>query len=102
MKRALALFILLSANHAWGMDGQGNSSDHFTVGSSLGTAGISASTSNALRPYESARDDALAYVASAGDIRGARLESALRQYRRDHAEADSSDMQIALAIASLR
>jgi len=30
------------------------------------------------------------------------LESALRQYRRDHAEADSSDMQIALAIASLR
>ena len=102
MSRALALLVLLSASQVWGMDGQGNSSDHFTVGSSLGTAGISASTSNALRPYESARDDALAYVASAGDIRGARLESALRQYRRDHAEADSSDMQIALAIASLR
>ncbi|SUD38444.1 Holliday junction resolvase [Ectopseudomonas mendocina] len=102
MPRALALLVLLSASQVWGMEGQGNSSDHFTVGSSLGTAGISASTSNALRPYESARDDALAYVASAGDIRGARLESALRQYRRDHAEADSSDMQIALAIASLR
>lgn len=102
MKRAVALLVLLSAGQAWGMDGQGNSTDHFTVGSSLGTAGITASTSNALRPYESARDDALAYVASAGDIRGARLESALRQYRRDHAEADSSDMQIALAIASLR
>lgn len=102
MTRAFVLLVLLSTGQAWGMDGQGNSSDHFTVGSSLGTAGISASTSNALRPYESARDDALAYVASAGDIRGARLESALRQYRRDHAEADSSDMQIALAIASLR
>lgn len=102
MTRAFVLLVLLSTGQAWGMDGQGNSSDHFTVGSSLGTAGISASTSNALRPYESARDDALAYVASAGDIRGARLESALRQYRRDHAEANSSDMQIALAIASLR
>lgn len=102
MPRALALLALLSASQVWGMDGQGNSSDHFTVGSSLGTAGITASTSNALRPYESARDDALAYVASAGDIRGARLESALRQYRRDQAEADSRDMQIALAIASLR
>lgn len=102
MTRAFALLVLLSTSQAWGMDGQGNSSDHFTLGSSLGTAGITASTSNALQPYQSARDDALAYIASAGDIRGARLESALRQYRRDHAEADSSDMQIALAIASLR
>jgi uncharacterized protein (TIGR02448 family) len=93
---------MLSAGQAWGMDGQGNSSDHFTVGSSLGTAGITASTSNALRPYQSARDDALAYVASAGDIRGARLESAIRQYRRDHADSANSDMQIALSIASLR
>lgn len=102
MRRALALFVLLSAGQAWAMEGQGNSSDHFTVGSSLGTAGTSASTSNALQPYQSARDDALAYVASAGDIRGARLESALRQYRRDHPDADSSDMQVALTIASLR
>ena len=102
MPRVLALLVLLSASQVWGMDGQGNSSDHFTVGSSLGTAGITASTSNALQPYQSARDDALAYIASAGDIRGARLESALRQYRRDHADADGSDMQVARAIASLR
>lgn len=102
MKRALALFILLSTSQAWGMDGQGNSTDHFTVGSSLGTAGITASTSNSLRPYQGARDDALAYIASAGDIRGARLESALRQYRHAHPDAASSDMQVALAIASLR
>ena len=102
MKRAVALLVLLSASQAWGMDGQGNSSDHFTVGSSLGTAGISASTSNSLRAYQSARDDALAYVASAGDIRGARLESALRQYRRDHPDAGTSDMHLAQAIASLR
>ncbi|PIA66468.1 DUF2388 domain-containing protein [Pseudomonas sediminis] len=102
MKRALALLVMLSASQAWGMDGQGNSSDHFTVGSSLGTAGISASTSNSLRAYQSARDDALAYVASAGDIRGARLEGAFHQYRHDHPDADSSDMQVAQAIASLR
>lgn len=102
MKRAVALLVLLSASQVWGMDGQGNSTDHFTVGSSLGTAGITASTSNSLRPYQSARDDALAYVASAGDIRGARLEHALRQYRHDQPDANSSDMQVALAIASLR
>lgn len=101
MKPALALFILLSASQAWGMDGQGNSTDHFTLGSSLGTAGITASTSNALRPYQSACDDALAYVASGGDIRGVRLEHALRQYRHDQPDANSSDMQVALAIASL-
>ncbi|WP_277373813.1 DUF2388 domain-containing protein [Pseudomonas sp. AA-38] len=101
MQRALALLVLLTAGQVWGMDGQGNASDHFTLGSSLATAGITASTSNSLRPYQSARDDALAYIASAGDIRGARLESALRQYRHDHADADSSDMQVAQAIASL-
>ena len=93
---------MLSASQAWGMDGQGNSSDHFTVGSSLGTAGITASTSNSLRAYQSASDDALVYVASAGDIRGARLESALRQYRRDHPDTGTSDMHLAQAIASLR
>lgn len=102
MTRALVLLVMLSAGQAWGMDGQGNSTDHFTVGSSLGTAGITASTSNALRPYQSARDDALAYLASAGDIRSARLEGALQQYRRDHAGSTISDMQLAQAIASLR
>jgi uncharacterized protein (TIGR02448 family) len=83
------------------MEGQGNSSDHFTVGSSLGTAGTSASTSNALRPYEKAREDALAYVASTGDIRGARLESALHHYRSHHPYSAVSDMQLALSIATL-
>ncbi|HEY1027143.1 MAG TPA: DUF2388 domain-containing protein [Pseudomonas sp.] len=102
MKRAVALLVLLNAGQAWGMDGQGNSSDHFTVGSSLGSAGITASTSNSLHPYRSARDDALAYVASAGEIRGARLESALRHYRRDHPDTDTSDMQVALSIATWR
>ena len=102
MTRAFALLVLLSTGQAWGMDGQGNSSDHFTLGSSLATAGITASTSNSLRPYQSARDDAMAYIASAGDIRGAQLESALRQYRQAHPDAASSDMQVAQAIASLR
>jgi len=101
MRRALALCVLLSAGQAWAMEGQGNSSDHFTVGSSLGTAGTSASTSNALRPYEKAREDALAYVASTGDIRGARLESALHHYRSHHPYSAVSDMQLALSIATL-
>lgn len=100
MTRTLALLVLLGASKVWAMDGQGNSSDHFTLASSLGTAGITASTSNALSPYQKAHDDALAYVASAGEIRGARLESALQHYRRDHPDNRLSDMQLARVIAS--
>lgn len=105
MKTAQALVavaLLLSVSHAGGMEGQGNSVDHFTVASSLGTAGTSISTSNALSPHKAAREDALAYIASAGEIRGAQLESALRQYRRAHPQSGLSDLQLALSIASLR
>lgn len=103
MKRTLAsALLLLTASQAWGLDGQGNSVDRFTVASSLGTAGTSASTSQALPPYERAHDDALAYVASAGDIHGAHLQSALRHYRHAHPHTTLSDMQLARAIASIR
>lgn len=83
------------------MEGQGNSSDRFTVASCIGTSGITITTSNALSPYKAARDDALAYVASAGNIRGVRLESALHHYRSHHPDTAISDMQLALSIATL-
>lgn len=103
MQRTFALtLLLLGASQAWSMDGQGNSVDHFTLASSLGSAGTSASTSNARRPSQAARDDALAYIASAGEIRGAQLESALRQQRHMHPQSTLSDMQLALSIATSR
>jgi|GEM_PF-6450309 len=83
------------------MEGQGNSSDRFTVASCLGTFGITITTSNALSPYKAARNDALAYVASADDIRGVRLESTLHHYRSHHPDSAVSDMQLALSFATL-
>lgn len=102
MKRLYVPMIatLLVASQAWAMDGKGNSSDHFTVGTSLGTAALSESTSHPARTYASARDDALAYVGSAGAIHGAQLEQALREYRHDHPQSRLTDMQLAQAIAS--
>lgn len=93
--------LLLAAGQAWGMDGKGNSSDHFTVATSVGTAALSESTSRPLQAYREARDDALAYVASGGAIHGAQLERALRCYRSAHPGSAMSDMQVAQAIASL-
>ncbi len=99
--RALMIATLLAAcGPARAMDGQGNSVDHFTVATSLGTAAVSESTSHPVQPYTAARGDALAYVASAGGIHGAQLEQALRHYRHMHPQSTLSDMQLALAIAS--
>ncbi|MEP9315759.1 DUF2388 domain-containing protein [Pseudomonas sp. LABIM340] len=100
LKRSAAALLLAAAGPATAMDGKGNSSDHFTVGSSLGTAAVSESSSQAPRAYQQARDDALAYVASAGHIHGAQLEQALRLYRSEHPQSPLSDLQVAQAIAS--
>lgn len=94
------LATLLAAGQAWAMDGKGSSSDHLIVATSLGTAAVSESTSHPVQTYKAARDDALAYVASSGSIRGAQLEQALRHYRLEHPQSTSSDMQLAMAIAS--
>lgn len=99
LKRTAAVLLAL-AGPASAMDGKGNSTDHFTLGTSLGTAAVSESTSQAPRAYRQARDDALAYVASAGQIHGAQLEQALRRYRNEHPQSRLSDLQVAQAIAS--
>jgi uncharacterized protein (TIGR02448 family) len=102
MSRArLLLAGLAFAGQAWAMDGKGNSTDHFTVGSSLGTAAASGSTSHSGRTYQAARDDALLFIASHGRLRGARLEQALRVYRQAHPQSLSSDHDLAEAFACL-
>lgn len=45
-----------------------------------------------------ARDDAAAFVASEGELRGARLESALHQLRKTQAKLHASDLELAEAI----
>lgn len=67
--------------------------------SSAGTSGSSGSTSEDDKVVLDARDDAASFVASAGRIRGAQLEAALRQLREHRVEArNASDMELARAI----
>ena len=104
MKRASPLLIatlLAAAGQAGAMDGKGNSSDHFTVATSLGTAALSESTSQPLRPYRAAPDDAVADIAADGQIHRAQQEQAVRRYRQAYPQSGLSDMQLARAIASL-
>jgi uncharacterized protein (TIGR02448 family) len=48
-----------------------------------------------------ARDDAAAFVASQGNIRGVRLEAALQHIRQQVTTLQGDDMQLATAILSL-
>lgn len=45
-----------------------------------------------------AQDDAAAFIASDGQLRGARLESVLRYLRRSQAKLHASDLELAQAI----
>ncbi|MCU1752353.1 DUF2388 domain-containing protein [Pseudomonas sp. 6D_7.1_Bac1] len=65
------------------------------------SAGISVSLYSTFKDHKmvtSARDDASSYVASGGAIRGAYLESALKQIRHDHPDLKASDEELANAI----
>ncbi|MNR53900.1 hypothetical protein D3C85_1739890 [compost metagenome] len=48
-----------------------------------------------------ARDDAASFVASQGDIRGARLEAALQHIRQQAPQLQADDLQLAQAILAL-
>lgn len=65
---------------------------------------VSSDASSSLRDsklVQAARDDAASFIASAGAIRGAKLEAALRHIRSQDAElARHNDQQLALAILS--
>lgn len=77
----------------------GSSAGTSAGASSEGSSASSGSTSGDDKLVLQARDDAAAFVASDGRIRGARLEAALRQLREGSAAArDASDMQLAQAI----
>ena len=65
---------------------------------------IGATTSLTTEPpkiFKSAKSDALAFIGSDGEIRGAQFEQASRYYRSTSAPPLMSDTQLALAIAVL-
>lgn len=65
------------------------------------SAGISASLYSTFKDEKivvAAQDDATSFIASDGAIRGAYLEAALQQIRRDHPDLQASDEQLAAAI----
>ncbi|WP_046382957.1 DUF2388 domain-containing protein [Pseudomonas veronii] len=64
---------------------------------------IGATTSLTTEPpkiFKSAKTDALAFIGSDGEIRGAQLEQASRYYRSTYSSPILSDMQIAQLIAA--
>jgi len=66
---------------------------------SAGSSASSGSTSGDDKVVLAARDDAAAFVASDGRIRGVRLEAALRHLRTaDAAARDATDLQLARTI----
>lgn len=62
--------------------------------------GTSALTSNGPEAYKSAKSDALAFIGSNGEIRGARFEQASRHYHATGRPPLMSDQQLARAIAA--
>ncbi len=72
-----------------------------------GTKSTSDATSDVTSSFDddkivlAARDDAASFVASAGEIRGARLEAAFKHIRNLQPQLAASDMQLAQAIVAL-
>ena len=67
-----------------------------SAGSASGASSAGSSSSGDDKIVLDARDDAAAFVASDGAIRGARLEAALLHLReRDAAQRDASDLALA-------
>lgn len=65
------------------------------------TSGTAWLTSKPFEMLTAAKSDALAFVGSDGDIRGAQFEQAIRTYHTAYPAPHMSDMQLAQAIAVL-
>jgi uncharacterized protein (TIGR02448 family) len=63
-------------------------------------AGTTSLTTDAPKLFTSSKTDALAFIGSDGEIRGAAFEQASRYYRSTYASPHMSDMQLAKAIVS--
>lgn len=79
----------------------GSTAGAATGGGSASSAASSDSSSGANKRIVQARPDAARFVASDGAIRGARLEAAFAQLRRDDAAVTQDDLALARYILSL-
>jgi len=64
------------------------------------TGGTTMLTSDGPSAFKSAKSDALAFIGSNGEIRGAQFEQASRYYRASHRSPLMTDAQLARAIAA--
>lgn len=71
-----------------------------TLAPSFLIAGTTGLTSLASNGFKSAKTDALAFIGSDGEIRGAQFEQAVRYYHSAYAQPYVTDKQLALAIAA--
>lgn len=105
MKRsAFLLFVALitAAPLALASSFAGTSAGSAAGGSSASSASSDSTSGNDDKVVLAAREDAAAFVASDGAIRGAQLESALRHLREHDAKARvASDLDLAKAILAL-
>ncbi|QXI57027.1 DUF2388 domain-containing protein [Pseudomonas sp. OE 28.3] len=97
----VALLVSINAHASEGSDDSYNNSmlsvlmaPTYTV---AGTTGFTMLASNNFKP---AKADALAFIGSDGEIRGAQFEQASRYYRSTYSSPLMSDMQLAHAIAT--
>ena len=63
-------------------------------------SGATAATASIPDLFKSAKSDALAFIGSDGEIRGAEFEQASRYYRSAYTSPHMSDMQLAQAIVT--
>lgn len=71
-----------------------------TFGPTILSAWSSFKSDDAQKPLKAAKMDALAFVGSDGQIRGAQFEQASHYYRTNYSSPLMSDMQLAQAIAT--
>jgi len=98
---AVALILLASAAHAQTLVATSNIVIN-AVDRSVNFTSDATSQVSGMKLVLDARDEAASFVASAGDIRGARLEAAFQALRTEFAEArQASDQALAETILAL-
>lgn len=102
--KTLAIALLASISTQAGAAENANPFDKgLMITTFLPTILIGGTTSLTTEPpklFKSAKSDALAFIGSDGEIRGAEFEQASRHYRSAYSSPLMSDMQLAQAIAT--
>jgi uncharacterized protein (TIGR02448 family) len=101
---SLLLFLALSALPLFANAAEGKSpferASLMTIAiPALTTFAATGTTSHPIEMLKSAKNEALAFIGSDGDIRSARFELAVRAYHANYPAPHMSDLQLAQAIA---